>query len=141
MIINKQDATAHQAAKMSSSFQRLVRTFKWVDSFRDMYPTTEQFSRYYGNSRGEGATQIDRCYHYVNITVKKAIYLPLAFSDHHAHVVTIELPDTFTRLMCPRIQPSFRIKAEVVQDETFQHRLSEAMAGWQSIRSFLDWML
>ena len=33
--------------------------------------------------------------------VKSATYLPLAFSDHHAHVVTVELPDPFARLMCP----------------------------------------
>ena len=136
MIINKQDATAHQAAKMSPTFQRVVQTFKWVDSFRILHPKVKQFSRYYGDSRGDGATRIDRCYHYGDLTVKKAIYLPLAFSDHHAHVVTIELPDPFSRLLCPRPIPSFRIKAEVVQDQTFQQQLSEAMDIWQNVRSF-----
>ena len=136
MIINKQDATAHQAAKMSPTFQRVVQTFKWVDSFRILHPKVKQFSRYYGDSRGDGATRIDRCYHYGDLTVKKAIYLPLAFSDHHAHVVTIELPDPFSRLLCPRPIPSFRIKAEVVQDPTFQQQLSEAMDIWQNVRSF-----
>ena len=136
MIINKQDATAHQAAKMSPTFQRVVRTFNWVDSYRVLHPTAKQFSRYYGDSRSEGATRIDRSYHYGDITVKKATYLPLAFSDHHAHVITIELPDPFSRLLCPRAQPSFRIKAEVVQDEYFQHQLSEAMDVWQNVRSF-----
>ena len=136
MIINKQDATAHQAAKMSPTFQRVVRTFKWTDSYRELHPNTSQFSRYYGEGRGGGATRIDRCYHYGNITVKSATYLPLAFSDHHAHVVTVELPDPFARLMCPRPFPSFRIKAEVVKDETFQLQLCEAMETWQSVRSF-----
>ena len=102
MIINKQDATAHQSAKMSPTFQRVVRTFSLVDSFRELHPNVSQFSRYYGDSRSDGATRIDRCYHYGDITVKKATYLPLAFSDHHAHVVRIELPDPFARLLCPR---------------------------------------
>ena len=136
MIINKQDATAHQAAKMSPTFQRVVRTFNLADSYRELHPSTKQFSRYYGDSRSEGATRIDRCYHYGDITVKKAVYLPLAFSDHHAHVVTFELPDPFSRLLCPRAQPSFRIKAEVVRDEVFQQHLSEAMDIWQSVWSF-----
>ena len=108
MIINKQDATYHQAAKMSPTFQRVVRTFKWLDSYRELHPNVKQFSRYYGNSRGEGATCIDRSYHYGDITVKQALYLPLAFSDHHAHVVTVELPDPFARLKCPRPKPSLQ---------------------------------
>ena len=95
MIINKEDATTHQQAKISPTFQRVVRTFKWVDSYRVLFPDTKQFSRYFGNSRGEGATRIDRCYHFGQIKVKNAVYIPLAFSDHHAHVVTIELPDDF----------------------------------------------
>ena len=136
MIINKEDATAHQQAKISPTFQRVVRTFKWVDSYRVLYPNTKQFSRYFGNSRGEGATRIDRCYHYGEIKVKNAVYIPLAFSDHHAHVVTIELPDDFARLLCPPVKPSFRIKTEVVNDELFQHQLAEAMTTWQNIRSF-----
>ena len=136
MIINKQDATAHQAAKMSPTFQRVVNTFNWVDSYRILHPTAKQFSRYYGDSRSEGATRIDRSYHYGDITIKKATYHPLAFSDHHAHVLTIELPDPFSRLLCPQAQPPFRIKAEVVQDEIFQQQLSEAMSMWQNVRSF-----
>ena len=105
MIINKQDATAHQAAKMSPTFQSIVNTFNWVDSYRILHPTAKQFSRYYGDSRSEGATRIDRSYHYGDITIKKATYHPLAFSDHHAHVLTIELPDPFSRLLCPQAQP------------------------------------
>ena len=36
----------------------------------------------------------------------------------------------------PRSYPSFRIKAEVVKDETFQFQLAESMETWQSVRSF-----
>ena len=136
LIIDKQDATAHQAAKMSPSFQKVVKTFNWVGSYRHLHPTARQFSRYYGDSRSQGATRIDRSYHYGAISVKKAIYLPLAFSDHHAHLVTVELPDAFSRLLCPRPKPAFRIKAEVVQDNIFQQQLSEAMDIWERVRSF-----
>ena len=41
MIINKQDATNHQAAKMSPTFQRVVRTFKLTDSFRKLHPNAK----------------------------------------------------------------------------------------------------
>ena len=51
-------------------------------------------------------------------------------------MVTIELPDPFGRLLCPHAHPAFRIKAEVVKDQTFQQQLSEAMVTWQSVRSF-----
>ena len=136
MIIDKHDATNNPESKMSPSFKRLVKSFKWRDSFRTLYPSAVQFSRYYSNTRGEGATRIDRCYHYGDINITNATYLPLAFSDHHAHVVSILLPDPFARLICPESHPSFRIKAEVVQDETFKHRLEEAMACWNDVRSF-----
>ena len=136
MIIDKLDATKNPDAKMSPTFKRLVRSYSWRDSFRELHPAERQYSRYYANSRTEGATRIDRCYHYGDIAIKSAIYLPLAFSDHHAHLVTIQLPDPFSRLLSPRTYPSFRIKAEVVQDPIFQGRLTESMRGWKEIRSF-----
>ena len=136
MIIDKLDATHHPDAKMSPTFKRVVRSFNWIDSFRNMHPTAVQFSRYYSNTRGEGATRIDRCYHFGDVQIISAKYLPLAFSDHHSHLVQICLPDIFTRPKCPRALPLFRIKAEVVKDEIFQERLTEAMAGWQRVKSF-----
>ena len=120
MIIDKKDATTHQETKMSPTFKRLVKSFNWKDSFRTLHPSLDQFSRYYSSNRGNGATRIDRCYHYGEIKINSATYLPLAFSDHHAHVVHVLLPDPFARLMCPESYPSFRIKTEVVQDEAFK---------------------
>ena len=138
MIIdkNKIDAATNPDSKISPTFKRLVKTFNWSDSFRAINPTDLQFSRYYSNTRGEGASRIDRCYHTGDIEVIAASYLPLAFSDHHAHVVTLCLPDPFSRLICPRAKPLFRIKAEVVQDSVFKASLTEAMTCWQSVRSF-----
>ena len=52
------------------------------------------------------------------------------------------LPNPFARLICPESHPTFRIKAEVVQDEAFQGQLAEAMLGWQAVRSYgLDTLL
>ena len=126
MIIDKIDATNNPDAKISPSFKRLVKSFNWIDSFRSIHPTSIKFSRYYTNAKCEGASRIDHCYHYGEIKVSKAEYLPLAFSDPHAHVVSICLPNPFPRLMNPRSKPLFRIKAEVVKDTIFQEQLSEA---------------
>ena len=136
MIIDKLDATTNPESKLSPTFRRLTGALNLKDSFRVLHPTDRQFSRYYSNTRSEGASRIDRCYHYGSITILSASYLPLAFSDHHAHVVEVQLPDLFERLLCPKSYPSFRIKAEVVQDELFQSCLAEAMLGWQEVRSY-----
>ena len=85
-ITEKIDATAHPAAKMSPSLKRLTPTFNWKDSYRHLHPSDTQYSRYFENTRGEGATRIDRCYHYGDIKINKASYKPVAFSDHHAHI-------------------------------------------------------
>ena len=130
------DATSNQAAKMSPSFKRLVKTFDWIDSFRQLHPSISQHSRYYSNIKADGASRIDRSYHYGNIKVLKANYIPLAFSDHHGHIVEIQLPDSLSRSVCPKSNSFFRIKSEVVLDLKFQSHLKEAMAVWTEIRSF-----
>ena len=135
-IVEKEDATNYPVSKMSKSFQKLSKTFNWQDSFRSLHPLVQQFSHYYSNSRAEGATRIDRGYHYGDISILKAFYEPLAFSDHHALVLHMRLPSSFSRLKCPPADYSFRIKAEVVTDNIFRMRLKEAMVEWQKIRSF-----
>ena len=74
----------------------------------------------------------------------KANYIPLAFSDHHGHIVEIQLPDSLSRSVCPKSNSFFRIKSEVVLDLKFQSHLKEAMAVWTEIRSFgldvLTWL-
>ena len=92
-IVDKADATAHPESKMSNSLKRVLKTFELKDSFRQLYPKSESFSRYYGDTRGQGASRIDRQYHWGPLTIKEAKYLPLSFSDHHGLVVTICLPE------------------------------------------------
>ena len=38
----------------------------------------------------------------------------------------------------PTSRPSFRLKADVIKDQEFQSRLSEAMTSWQRVRDFQD---
>ena len=135
-IVDKRDATHNPEAKMSKTLQRLIKLKEWHDSYRTLYPDIINFSRYYDNARASGASRIDRCYHYGNVKVKEAKYVPLAFSDHFGHIVCLELPDLLSRSFCPKSRPSFRLTPEVIKDCTFKTWLEESMVSWQSVRGF-----
>ena len=88
-FFDKIDTSNYPEAKLSPTFKCLMQVFDLKDSYRLLHPAVQQFSRYYSLGRGVGATRIDRCYHYGNIIINYAVYHPLAFSDHHAHIVNI----------------------------------------------------
>ena len=121
---------------MSKGLKRLIKLKSWQDSFRSLYPTSESFSRYYENSRAEGATRIDRNYHFGGVKVVEAKYLPIAFSDHFAHVVKISLPEPLDRILGPKSRPTFKLRPEVIMDKLFQGRLAEAMESWLRVKHF-----
>ena len=135
-ILDKRDATAHPESKLSNSLKRVVKTFDMHDSFRTLFPKEEAYSRYYSDARGQGATRIDRQYHWGNVIIKSAKYLPLSFSDHHGLVIQVALPNHLSRIICPKGRPSFKLKEEVISDPYFQSNLAEAMIGWQRVKSF-----
>ena len=135
-IIEKKDATKFPDAKMSKCLQRLVKLKGWSDSFRILHPTSLKYSRFYENTRAEGASRIDRCYQFGNLVVKQAIYVPVAFSDHMAHVVEFLVPDNYAQMISPKCRPSFRVKAEVIRDNVFKERLAAAMEMWERVRVF-----
>ena len=137
-ITKKIDATNNPESKMSRCLERLIKLKEWQDSYRILYSKADTFSRYYANTRAEGASRIDRCYHYGGLTVKDAKYLPIAFSDHFAHVVQFILPDPLVKLLSPKSRPSFKLRAEVLQDQLFKERLAEAMVTWQRVRRYQD---
>ena len=64
----------------------------------------------------------------------RAEYISVAFSDHLAHTVEIQLPDKFARMCCPRSKPMFKLREEVVNDSVFQERLKQAMVEWEDVR-------
>ena len=60
-IIDKKDATKNPETKISRCLQRLVKVRNWQDSYRQLHPSTLTYSRYYENTRAEGASRIDHC--------------------------------------------------------------------------------
>ena len=134
-IINEKDATKNQAQKLSPSLKRLVKTFSWTDSFRHVHPASQVFSRYYNHiTHGEGATRIDRQYHWGSMTVLEVRYVGLAFSDHHGLIVKIKLPESQSKLLCPKSKPQFKAKPEVVRDKIFNERLKLKFSAWSEVR-------
>ena len=135
-IIALQDATKNPESKISPGLKRLVNTFTWKDSFRSLYPNSLIFSRYYESQRyGEGASRIDRNYHYGDIEIIEAKYISIAFSDHMACSISIKLPEFFTRILSPKSRPLFKTKPEVIHDKIFQNRLRESMAIWEEVKA------
>ena len=85
---------------------------------------------------GQLQSSIPRNYHYGEVRVTEAKYLPLAFSDHFGHVVRISLPDQMTRVISPKSRSSFKLRPEVIKDILFKQRLEEAMQSWERVRNF-----
>ena len=135
-ITAKADATVNPESKQSNSLKRAVKAFDMVDSFRVLYPKVPAYSRYYGDTRGHGASRIDRQYYWGELKIKEAKYVPLPFSDHHGLVVEVILPDQLSRVLCPKGRPSYRMNDEVINDSLFKLSLSDAMIRWQSIKAF-----
>ena len=134
-IIENKDATKNQAQKQSKCLKRLIKTFNWTDSFRQHYPDSLQFSRYYDNSvHGEGASRLDRNYHFGNIKIIELFYVGVAFSDHISHVIKIELPKNAAKITSPKSRPLFKSKPAVIQDEKFKIQLKESLIMWHQVR-------
>ena len=134
-IINKLDATINPESKISPSLRRLVNTFELNDSFRVCHPTLPTFSRYYeGGRSGEGASRLDRCYHWGEIKIVNSKYVNVAFLHHLTHIVSVSLPDPINVILSTRTKPLFKVKQEVSRDPIFQERLQNSMTGWLEVR-------
>ena len=134
-LVEKCDASKNASKKISNSLKRVVKNFAWVDSYRQLNLDSQQFSRYYDNSvHGEGASRIDRMYHYGQLHILEAYYVGVAFSDHFALIVKFKLPENMSKLMSPKCKPLFKSKPEVIQDETFQKRLKLNFQLWLNVR-------
>ena len=88
-ILSNEDCTKYPEAKKSPCLKRVVNLFNMTDSFRYLHPGDEVFSRYYGRAGQEGATRIDRSYHWGEVRPVEAKYQSVAFSDHLAYIVEI----------------------------------------------------
>ena len=133
-IIDNRDATKNVNQKQSKCLKRLVNNFSWVDSFRHLYPNTQQFSRYYDNVHGEGASRLDRNYHFGNLQILEAYYVGVAFSDHLTFIIKIKLPSSMSKLTSPKSRPLFKSKPCVIQDSKFKSKLKEYFTLWLQVR-------
>ena len=135
-ITDKKDCMRNPDSKMSPCLKRMISVFNLKDSYRHLYSQDEIYSRYYSNDRyGDGASRIDRAYHWGNMQVIEAEYISIAFSDHLAHIVTLALPRDLENLTSPKTRPFFKTNPEVVLDQVFQDRLKVAMESWQEVRN------
>ena len=133
---DKIDATKNPESKISRGLSRLIKLKNWQDSYRTLYPNSQTYSRYYENTRGEGASRIDRSYHFGEVKVIEAKYLPIAFSDHFALVIKIAVPENLSRAISPKARPSFKLTPEVIKDSVFQERLGRAMQSYNRVKDF-----
>ena len=132
-IISKEDATNNPETKHSPCLSRLVKAFNWSDSYRVLHHHTKAFSRYYVVNGISGASRIDRQYHWGEISILSAEYIPVAFSDHFGHIVKMKVPDPLSRLICPKSRPIFKVKEEVAFDREFQDRVKSSMEEWGNV--------
>ena len=135
-IVDKKDATHHPEQKMSRCLDRLKSNKNWKDSFRILYPSKLEYSRFYTHKQIDGASRIDRCYNFGDIKPASARYIPVAFSDHFAHVVVFDVPEIISRLLTPKARPNFKLRAEIITDPIFKERIGESMIMWERVRSF-----
>ena len=99
---------------MSPCLKRVVNAFTLADSFRSLHPQDKNFSRYYGRAGQEAATRLDRSFHWGEVRVVEARYEAVAFSDHLAYLVELEVPDVMMKMMSPKSRPLFKMSPEVV---------------------------
>ena len=135
-ITHNIDCTHHPEAKKSPSLTRLINTFDMVDSFRTIFPNLKMFSHYYssGQHGHQGATRIDRSYNWGDVSVHDARYVPVAFSDHMAYIVSISIPNLSSSMVSPRSRPLFKVRPEVICDKSFQDSLAESMVDWKQVK-------
>ena len=133
LIIHLQDSVNSPQNKISPSCRKLVKAFSWIDSYRVTNPRTKQFSRYQSVD-GDGATRIDRSYHWGDLEVSEAEYHSISFSDHLSLRVSYSLPDNLNRYIAPQSKPAYKIPPTVVTEETFQQRLHTSMIKWLRVK-------
>ena len=129
-IINKSEATNNTASKMSPNLARLCKTFKWSDSYKARVPNSSEYSHYYK----QGATRIDREYHWGDITVRKSEYIPLAFSDHLGLLTEVMVPFSLKRDCFSYGPRSFKIRNNVASDPLFKISVADSMIQWKKIK-------
>ena len=140
-ISDKQDTMKYAEQKISPGLKKFLSVFSMSDSFRCLFPQSPVFSRYHNRGEtGEGASRLDRIYHYGEIKVKNAEYIAVSFSDHHSLIVEMELPSQFSKSRSPKSRPLFKASPSVVKDAVFKARLQEQFKVWSKVKANLPFM-
>ena len=127
-ITEKKDATNNPDQKMSECLKKLIKLYGLKDAYRQLYPHSKQYSRYYISKGVKGATRIDRAYVWGNVKVREAEYVGTSFSDHYSHVVTIENPAFYQEK--DKRNSIYKIKHFIVDDKVFQESVEQAFPDW-----------
>ena len=135
-ITDKRDASSLGVRKCKN-LEELIRSFSMRDSYRQLHPRGNEFSRYaQGGIEGPSKSRIDRCYDYGKaLRPIRAQYMHLPFSDHLCHLVTFEVSEPLSRSLMPRSRPIFKIKPDVIKDKIFQDRVTAASINWTDLKS------
>ena len=139
-IVDKKDSLIHPDQKMSKCLSKLIKLYGLKDAFRALYPHSRQYSRYYIAKGVQGATRIDRCYVWGELEVDEAVYVPISFSDHLGHIVTLKT-QTRSSSECkenPRNRSIFKIKHNLVEDQIFLEKVREAYPQWLKLKEGLS---
>ena len=140
----KTNCSRNPEGKLSPSLQRLISLMNLKDSHRCL-SKVQTFSRYYlTNKSGQGATRIDRLYHYGEVIPTSSCYVATSFSDHLAQVVSYCVPLCTQTTACPKAKPVFKISNNVIDDNIFRKQLKESMSHWRHLLvtfkyPVLDW--
>ena len=141
-ISKVEDSLNHPESKMSPSLRRLIKLFNLTDSFRSLHPHQKVFSRYFNINGQNGATRIDRSYHWGSVAPSAGWYESVAFSDHLLYIVKLTIPNTMQKILSPKSRPFF-IKPEIILENKFKTDLQTAMMRWKEVKqaglNILDW--
>ena len=105
---------------------RLSKVCSWKDSHRQLYPNNkEEFSHYYS----QGATRIDRQYHWGDVSVTRSEYIPVAFSDHFGLIIEAKVPYN----LCQQIRKDgmFKVRNDVACDPDFKESVAANIIVWR----------
>ena len=142
-ILKAEDSLNHPESKISPSLRRFIKLFNLTDSFRFLHPHQKVFSRYFNINGQNGATRIDRSYHWGGVAPSAGWYESVAFSDHLMYIVKLTIPNTMQKILSPKSRPFFKIKPEIIQDDKFKTDLQTAMIRWKEVKqaglNILDW--
>ena len=117
-IVDKKDSLIHPDQKMSKCLAKLIKLYGLRNTFRALYPHSRQYSRYCIAKGVQGATRIDRCYTWGDLGIEEAVYVPISFSDHLAHIVTFKSQIKVSK-KDPRNKMIYKIKDNFVDDQNF----------------------